>query len=153
MRPEVVWRVAVRDLLATLRDTRTLLGTILIPLVLIPLLMLGMPLLLGQFIGGQAQERQKVGVIGTLPPALQTELERGAGTGAKLSGVELVPLADTTPEAARLAVQNEEVDAVIRVTSPLPQRGDDAPAAVQVFAKLNSLAAQTGALGKVEAAV
>lgn len=159
MRSDFVWRVAARDLLSTLRDTRTLLGTVLIPLVLIPALMLGMPLLLGQFIGGQAQERQKVGVMGTLPPGLRTELERG-GAGAvsqtakpALSGVELVPLAAATPEAARQAVQSEEVDAVIRVTAPLPQREGDAPAAVQVFAKLNSLAAQTGALGKVEAAV
>lgn len=158
MRPEFVWRVAARDLLATLRDTRTLLGTVLIPLVLIPALMLGMPLLLGQFIGGQAQEQQKVGVIGTLPPALQAELERGGSqglrvSGVELAGVELVPLEATTPEAARHAVQTEEVDAVIRVTSPLPEQQGDAPAAVQVFAKLNSLAAQTGALGKIEAAV
>ncbi|GHF99679.1 ABC transporter [Deinococcus piscis] len=154
MRPEFVWRVAARDLLSTLRDTRTLLGTVLIPLILIPALMLGMPLLLGQFIGGQAQEKQKVGVIGTLPPALQAELERGSSSqGMTLSGVELVPLEVDTPEAARQAVQAEEVDAVIRVTSPLPQQEGDAPAAVQVFAKLNSLAAQTGALGKVEAAI
>ncbi|WP_261663605.1 ABC transporter permease [Deinococcus sp. Marseille-Q6407] len=160
MRPDFVWRVAARDLLSTLRDTRTLLGTVLIPLVLIPVLMLGTPLLLGQFIGGQAQKRQQVGVMGTLPAELRERLgqdgqpeQTGAGAGAEHTGVELVPLNGNSPEVARQAVQSEQVDAVIRVTAPLPEREGDAPAQVQVFAKLNSLAAQTGALGKVEAAV
>lgn len=166
MRPDFIWRVAARDLLATLRDTRTLLGTILIPLVLIPALMLGMPLLLGQFVGGQAQERQKVGVMGgPLPAELHKTLTQDAGQdsdsaaptprgkGPAVSGVDLVPLPEHSPEAARAAVQNEDVAAVIRVVEPLPQQEGDAPARLEVFAKLNSLAAQTGALGKVEAAV
>lgn len=163
MRTDFVWRVAARDLLATLRDTRTLLGTILIPLVLIPALMLGMPLLLGQFVGGQAQERQQVGVMGgELPTELRKRLGQAetaqketSGKSADMAraGVELVPLPGNSPEAAREAVQSERVDAVIRVIEPLPQAEGDAPARLEVFAKLGSLAAQAGALGKVEAAV
>ncbi|RTR25647.1 ABC transporter permease [Deinococcus radiophilus] len=156
MRPEMIRRVAVRDLLSTLRDTRTLLGTLLIPLVLIPLLMLGLPLLMSEFIGGQVQERQQVGVIGTLPPALERQLEDGGTSVTDGTGVDLVPLNYQTPEAARSAVQSEQVDAVIRVVEPLPDAasGETAtPARLEVYAKLNSLAAQTGALGKVESAV
>lgn len=150
MRPDFVWRVAARDLLSTLRDTRTLLGTVLIPLVLIPAVMLGLPLVLGRFVGSQAEQRQKVGVMGSLPPELAQRLQQGNKSG---TGVDLVLLAGSDPEAARAAVQQDQVAAVIRVTAPLPQKDSDPSSPLEVYAKLGSLAAQTGALGKVESAV
>ncbi|MEW6422522.1 MAG: ABC transporter permease, partial [Deinococcota bacterium] len=101
MRPDYIWRVASRDLLSTLRDRRTLISTILIPLLLIPLFTLGMPLLLGRLIGGQAQERQKVGVVGTLPESLRTALtrdEQAPDGSITRAGVKLVSVKN--PRAA-----------------------------------------------------
>ncbi|WP_051935432.1 ABC transporter permease [Deinococcus sp. YIM 77859] len=151
MRPEFIWRVAARDLLSTLRDRRTITSTILIPLLLIPLFTLGLPLLLGRFIGGQAQERQKVGVVGTLPESLRTALTRDEklpnGTVTR-AGVELVPVTDP-----RAAVQSGEVDAALRAPSPLPARAGDGTGTLEVYAKLGNLRAQTGAFAKVQSVV
>lgn len=85
LRPRFVWRVASHDLLSTLRDRRTLTSTILIPLLIIPLLTLGMPLLLGKLIGGQVQSRQKVGVVGPLPESLKAALTRDEKAGGAVT--------------------------------------------------------------------
>ncbi|GMA14483.1 ABC transporter permease [Deinococcus metallilatus] len=151
MRPDYIWRVASRDLLSTLRDRRTLTSTILIPLLLIPLFTLGLPLLMGKLIGGQAQERQKVGVVGTLPESLRAALtkdEKTPGGTVTRAGVDLVPVKD--PKAA---VQSGEVDAALRAPSPLPARAGDGTGTLEVYAKLGSLRAQTGAFAKVQSTV
>ncbi|WP_102125704.1 ABC transporter permease [Deinococcus planocerae] len=148
MRPEFVWRVASRDLLSTLRDRRALVGSVLIPLLLIPLFTLGLPLLLGRFVGGQAQERQRVGVVGTLPAPLRQALtrdERGPDGAVTRAGVRLVPV--TEPRAA---VASGEVDAALRVASPLPARAGDGTGRLEVYARLGNLRAQTGAYAKVQ---
>ncbi|MBZ9712081.1 ABC transporter permease [Deinococcus multiflagellatus] len=151
LRPALVWQVATRDLLATVRDRRTLNATILMPLILIPLLTLGLPLLMGQLVGGQQQERQKVGVSGTLPPALRAALERDDtlpdGTVVR-AGVRLQPVAD--PVAA---VQSGEVDAALRPVGALPLRAGDGTGTLELHAKLGNLRAQTGAYSKVSEVV
>lgn len=147
----MVWRVAVRDLLATLRDRRTLNATIIMPLLLIPLFTLGMPMLMGKLIGGQQQERQKVGVVGTLPASLRSALERDEKTpGGEVlrAGVTLVPVTD-----ARAAVDSGDVEAVLRAPAPLPDRAGDGTGTLEVYAKLGSLRAQSGAYGKVKEVV
>ncbi|EYB69741.1 ABC transporter [Deinococcus phoenicis] len=143
--------MASRDLLSTLRDRRTLTSTILIPLLLIPLFTLGLPLLLGKFIGGQAQERQQVGVVGTLPESLRAALTRDEKTPdgtVTRAGVRLVPVTD--PKAA---VQSGDVDAALRAPSPLPRRAGDGTGTLEVYAKLGNLRAQTGAFAKVQSTV
>ncbi|MEF2279695.1 ABC transporter permease [Deinococcus sp. YIM 134068] len=148
MRPSLVWQVAARDLLSTLRDRRTLAGTVLIPLLLIPLFTLGLPLLVGRLVGGQAQERQRVGVVGTLPAALRSALTRDERTPdgtVTRSGVELVPVGD-----AEAAVQSGEVDAALRAPSSLPSRAGEGSGTLEVYAKLGNLRAQTGAFAKVQ---
>lgn len=148
LRPGMVWRVAARDLLTTLRDRRALLSTILIPLLIIPIFTLGLPLLLGTLVGGQAQTRQKVGVVGTLPPELRGALtrdEQGAGGAVTRAGVTLVPVEDP-----RAAVASGEVDAALRVLTPLPVRAGGASVPLELYAKLGNLRAETGATSKVE---
>ncbi|MFC4425887.1 ABC transporter permease [Deinococcus navajonensis] len=146
LRTAMVWRIAARDLLSTLRDRRTLIATILMPMILIPLLTLGLPLMLGNLIGGQQQERQKVGVVGGLPPGLRDALTRDDQMAGKVvrAGVTLVTVAD-----ARQAVQSGEVEAVLHAPAPLPTRAGEASATLEVYAKLGSIRAQSGALGKV----
>ncbi|CAM3550611.1 ABC transporter permease [Deinococcus frigens] len=143
----MVWRIAARDLLSTLRDRRTLAATILMPLILIPALSLGLPLLLGSFIGGQQQERQKVGVVGTLPLALRTALEQDEQQGGQTvrAGVTLVPVTDPGK-----AVQSGDVEAAIQAPAPLPTRAGQGSAELEVYAKTSSLRAQAGAYGKVQ---
>ncbi|GGR43460.1 ABC transporter [Deinococcus seoulensis] len=147
LRPRTVWHVAARDLLSTLRDRRTLNATVLMPLILIPLFTLGLPLMLGSFIGGQQQERQTVGVTGTLPATLRAALERDEtlpdGTVVR-AGVTLVPVSD--PQAA---VQNGDVDAALRVPADLPDRAGAGQGTLELHAKLGNLRAQTGAYSKV----
>ncbi len=151
LRAGMVWRVAARDLLATLRDRRALISTILIPLLIIPLFTLGLPLLLGTLVGNQAQARQKVGVVGTLPPELRAALtrdEQGAGGAVTRAGVTLVPVEDP-----RAAVAAGEVDAALRVVSALPERAGSQSVPLELYAKLGNLRAQTGATSKVETVV
>lgn len=151
LRAGMVWRVAARDLLATLRDRRALISTILIPLLIIPLFTLGLPLLLGTLVGNQAQARQKVGVVGTLPPELRAALtrdEQGAGGAVTRAGVTLVPVEDP-----RAAVAAGEVDAALRVVSALPERAGGQSVPLELYAKLGNLRAQTGATSKVETVV
>jgi sodium transport system permease protein len=139
-----IWTVARQELLATIRDRRTLTSTILVPLLLIPLFTVGLPLLLGTLFGGQAQTRQTVGVIGTLPQALRTQLEQDT---REEKGVRLKVVSDPVG-----AVQNGQVDAALKVVTALPsvagQTGE-----VQLFYKLGNLRAQSGAAGKVRSAV
>ena len=43
----MVWHVAHKEILSTLRDRRAILSNLLIPLLILPLVMLGLPLLIG----------------------------------------------------------------------------------------------------------
>ncbi|MBZ9752529.1 ABC transporter permease [Deinococcus sp. HMF7604] len=147
LRPALVWQVAARDLLATLRDRRTLNATIFMPLLLIPLLTLGLPLLMGSLLGGQQQERQTVGVSGPLPAALRAALERDEtlpGGVVVRAGVKLQTVSD-----ALKAVQDGTVDAAVRADGPLPQRAGDGTGTLELYAKLGNLRAQAGAYSKV----
>lgn len=145
LRWPLVWNVARRDLLSTLRDRRALISTILLPLLILPLFTLGMPLLLGRLIGGQAAERQKVGVVGTLPAELRRSLTRDEPGRA---GVELVPVTDPLG-----AVQSGAVEAALRALNPLPTRAGDGTGRLELYAKLGNLRGQTGAQAKVESSV
>lgn len=143
----MIWRIAARDLLSTLRDRRTVTATVLMPMILIPLFTLGLPLMLGQFIGGQQQERQKLGVVGTLPQSLRDALTRDEalpdGTLVR-AGLQLVAVQD-----AREAVQSGEVEAAVQATSAIPTEAGQGRGRLEVYAKLNNMRAQTGAYSKV----
>ncbi|GGR86040.1 ABC transporter permease subunit [Deinococcus sedimenti] len=148
LRPGMVWQIALRDLITTLRDRRTLNATILMPLILIPLLTLGLPLLMGNLIGGQQQSRQQLGVVGTLPESLRAALssdERLPDGTVTRAGVDLVPVTDPLT-----AVQDGTVDAAVQAAGPLPTRAGDATGTLKLYAKLSNLRAQTGAYSKVQ---
>ena len=139
-----IWSVARQELLATLRDRRTLSSTILVPLLLIPLFTVGLPLLLASLFGGQAQTRQTVGVVGTLPPALRAQLTQDS---PEEKGVRLTKITDPTA-----AVQRGEVDAALKVQSALPSVAGTS-GTLQLFYKVGNLRAESGAAGKVRSAV
>ena len=141
LRWSFVWQVARKELLSTVRDRRALASSILLPLLLIPLFTVGLPLLLTRALSGQGQERQKVGVIGTLPAALRARLNTDSATEV---GVLLVPVSDPVK-----AVQDGTVQAVLKVTEPLPTRAGQRVATVQLYARLGNLKAESGVIGKV----
>lgn len=147
----MVWRIAVRDLLATIRDRRTLNATILMPLILIPVFTLGLPLMLGTFIGGQEQERQKVGVVGSLPAPLKQALEQDEklpnGTVVR-AGLTIVPVTDPTA-----AVQAGQVEAALKAANTIPTAAGQPTGTLEVYAKLGSMRTQAGAYSKVKEVV
>ncbi|WP_425145744.1 ABC transporter permease subunit [Deinococcus sp.] len=145
LRAHFVWQVARKELLSTLRDRRTLTSTILLPLILIPIFVIGFPLLLGRAFSGQSQERQRVGVIGTLPAALRARLTADAGAEV---GVTLLPVTDPVR-----AVQDGTVQAVLRVPGSLPTEAGGASGTVQLYAKLGNLKAESGVIGKLKSAL
>ena len=104
MRPGLVWAVAHREVLATLRDHRAVLANLLIPLVVLPLVMLGLPLLLGGLFGREALQSTTVGAEGLerLPPAFVQTLKR--------KNIKLISVKD-----AEQAVRADEVTGAFRV--------------------------------------
>ena len=77
MRFPVVWHLAKKEILSTWRDRRALISNILIPLLLMPAMMLGLPYLLGGIFEGQAVNMTPVAVNGSqhLPDGLRTLLD------------------------------------------------------------------------------
>lgn len=104
MRAGFVLAVARREVLATLRDHRAVLANLLIPLLVLPLVMLGLPLLIGGLLGQQASLETEIGVEGraALPEALADAL--------RAENLRLVPVAD-----AEAAVRSERVSGALRV--------------------------------------
>lgn len=140
-----------RDLLSTIRDSRTIRATIIMPMIFIPLFTLGLPLLMGNLFGSQQQARQQVGVVGDLPQALRDALGRDEklpnGTVVR-AGVNLVPVTDPVK-----AVQDGKVEAVVKAVSPIPTAAGNDAGTLEVYAKLNSTRAQAGAYGKIDEVV
>ncbi len=108
MRPRMIWRVARKEILSTVRDTRAIVSNLLIPLLIMPVVMLGMPLLLGGLFERTATNLTPVGVVGlgNLPAEFVELLES--------QNVELVPVDDGVE-----AVQAGDVDVAIRADEPL----------------------------------
>jgi sodium transport system permease protein len=114
MRWDFVRFVAWKELLSTFRDKRTLASTILLPLVMIPIFLIGFPLIISQTIGGEQEKRQVVGVVGLerMPASLKKSLEGDANLAV---GVELKAVTDATK-----AVQDGTVEAAIVVPEKVP---------------------------------
>ena len=92
MRPRQIWAVAAKEILSTVRDQRAIISNLVLPLVLLPVIMLGMPLLLGGLFQREAVSVTPVAVQGAeyLPAELRSAIEA--------QNVELLEIDD--PEAA-----------------------------------------------------
>jgi sodium transport system permease protein len=146
LRWDFVMRVLSKEVLSTIRDRRTLISTILVPLIMIPLIFIGMPLVLGRAFSGEQEKRQNVGVVGLkhTPKALITLLERDYDG---VTGVQLVAVANATK-----AVQAGEVEAALVVPPNLPQEAGGTPIAIEVHYKRSSQKAQLIS-SKIQAAI
>jgi sodium transport system permease protein len=111
MRLALVWPVVKKEILSTLRDRRVLAGSLLLPLLMFPLLILGVPLLLGHL---QRRAEQTVSVVGVageadLPATLIKLLQE--------KNIELVEVS-----APLTAVQQGEYQAALGVPSGFAQQ-------------------------------
>ena len=132
MRWNFVGLVTWKELLSTFRDKRTLASTILLPLVMLPVLLIGFPLLIAQLIGGEQEKRQVVGVVGLerMPASLKKSLE---GDAKLINGVELKTVTDATK-----AVQDGTVEAAIVMPKVLPSSAGGTPVPIEIHFKQSS---------------
>ena len=100
MRWPVVWHLARKEILSTWRDRRALISNILIPLILMPVMMLGLPDLLGGIFEGQAVSMTPVAVNGSehLPDGLRTLLDASLVELTEVDDVEAA-VRDTDAQA------------------------------------------------------
>lgn len=111
MRPALVAAVAGREILSTLRDVRAVLANLLIPLLVLPLVTLGLPLLIGGLLGRETVTVSTVGAQGleNLPPALVSVMRK--------KNIELIAV----PDAAQ-AVRSERLPGALEVPPGFRQK-------------------------------
>jgi sodium transport system permease protein len=142
MRLRMVRRVASKDILSTLRDTRAIVSNLLIPLILLPVVMLGLPFLLGGLFMREATTVTPLGALGLehAPPELIALIEAQAAT--------LEPVED--PEAA---VRDDRYPAAIVIPEGLTEAlAAGETVGVPVYRKVGNMRSELNA-GKLESAV
>ena len=142
MRWRIISQITAKEVLSTLRDRRAIVSNLLLPLVLLPVIMLGLPLVLGSlFNREQASETQlAVRNIADLPPRLAEQLA--------VANVEAVVSDD--PEEA---VRSESVTVGMRVPEEMAERlaaGEQVD--LLVYSKQGNLRAEV-AVSKVRGAI
>ncbi len=142
MRARIIGLVARKEILSTLRDTRAIISNLLIPLLLVPAMMVGLPLLLGGLFEREATTVTPMGVEGlaNLPSELTTALEA--------QNVELEPVDD-----AGETVRNGDHDVAIAVPSDFAAAvASGGHADLTVFSKVGNMKSELNA-SKVAQAV
>ncbi len=142
MRPGIIWRLAGKEIISTLRDTRAIVSNLLIPLLLVPLMMLGLPLLLGGLFEREQVNVTDVGVVGleNAPAELQ-EAFKAANLGLK-------PVDDATQ-----AVQDGSVNVAIVLPADLGELIESGGSAeLELVSKVGNMKSELNA-SKVQQAI
>jgi sodium transport system permease protein len=138
----MVGRIAAKEILSTLRDTRAIVSNLLIPLLLLPVIMLGLPFLLGGLFQREATTVTPLGIAGLehAPAELVALIE---AQNAVLESVD-------DPEAA---VRDDTFPAAIAIPAGLAEAlAAGESASVTVYRKVGNLRSELNA-GKLESAV
>jgi sodium transport system permease protein len=138
----MIRRVAGKEILSTLRDQRAIISNLVIPLIVLPVMMLGLPLLLGGLFQREQTTVTQVGIIGAdaLPPELRRAIED--------QNVALTEVGD--PEAA---VQGGDVPVALAVPADMPARLQDGESVtLTVYSKKGNLKSELNA-GKLQQAI
>lgn len=100
----MAWAVARKDVLTTVRDRRAIISNLLIPVLVLPTIMLGLPLLLGGLFEREQASLTPIAIEGqaSLPDALRSALEA--------ERVELIGVGDALAQ-----VRDDEVSAALQV--------------------------------------
>ena len=134
--------IAQKEVLSTFRDRRAIVSNLVLPLLLLPVVMLGMPLLLGGLFEREATTVTQLGLVGAenMPATLRAAIEA--------QNVELVEVAD--PEAA---VREDEFPAAIVVPEGFVETiAAGGRAEVQLYSKAGNMRSELN-VGKVQQAV
>jgi sodium transport system permease protein len=99
MRWAFVRRIAAKEILSTLRDTRAIVSNLVIPLVLLPVVMLGLPLLMGGLFQREATTVTELALQGSehLPAELAAAIEAQAAVLVPVDDAEAAVRADRYP--------------------------------------------------------
>jgi sodium transport system permease protein len=99
MRWAFVRRIAAKEILSTLRDTRAIVSNLVIPLVLLPVVMLGLPLLMGGLFQREATTVTELALQGAehLPAELAVAIEAQAAVLVPVDDAEAAVRADRYP--------------------------------------------------------
>jgi sodium transport system permease protein len=78
VRATLIWQIALKELLSTLRDRRAIISSLLIPLLILPVMMLGLPLLLGGLFEREQETVTAIAIEGLayLPTDLRKAIEK-----------------------------------------------------------------------------
>lgn len=142
LRGRLVWWVARKELLSTIRDRRAIVSNLLIPLLLLPVLMLGLPLAMGGLFEREQEATTAIGIEGAanLPDPLRDALAA--------ERTELVPTNDALQQ-----VREDEVAAALVLPANVAAelRAGQTPR-IRIVRKAGNLQSELAA-GKVERAV
>jgi sodium transport system permease protein len=99
MRWTFVRHIAAKEILSTLRDTRAIVSNLVIPLVLLPVIMLGLPLMLGGLFQRETTTVTELALQGgaRLPPELVARIEGQAVVLVEVEDAEAAVRADDYP--------------------------------------------------------
>jgi sodium transport system permease protein len=141
MRPRFVGRIAAKEILSTLRDTRAIVSNLVIPLILLPVVMLGLPLLMGGLFQRETTTVTELAVEGLAQlPAELIAL-------AEAQNAVLVDVPD-----ALAAVRADDYSAGLVVGSDFVERLASGAADVVIVTKVGNIRGELNA-GKLRAAV
>ncbi|NBC96884.1 MAG: ABC transporter permease subunit [Deinococcus-Thermus bacterium] len=111
MRAAMAWAVARKEILSTIRDRRAIISNLLIPVLLLPTIMLGLPLVLGGLFQREQASQTPVAIEGAahLPSDLREAIE-----------AQRVDITET--DDALTLVRDDEVSAALRVPEDFEAR-------------------------------
>jgi sodium transport system permease protein len=144
MRPRMILAVAVKELLSTLRDRRAIVSSLLIPLLVLPLIMLGLPFALGSFFEQETANVSEIAVAGleNLPPELVDLLKK-----------ESIAITETkNPQSSKQLIQEGRYAVVLNVPATFADDLEQNTASIELYSKAGNVRAELIA-GKVENAV
>jgi sodium transport system permease protein len=141
MRPRFVGRIAAKEILSTLRDTRAIVSNLVIPLILLPVVMLGLPLLMGGLFQRETTTVTELAVEGL--DRLPVELV----AFAEAQNAVLVDVPD-----ALAAVRADDYSAGLVVGADFAERLATGAADVVIVTKAGNIRSELNA-GKLRAAV
>jgi sodium transport system permease protein len=142
MRASIIGRLFQKEVLSTFRDRRAMFFTLIFPLVMIPLFMVGFPALIGGLMQSTSETSSPIGVVGeaNLPGEFTTLL--------KAQNITLSPVTDPLT-----AVQNGDYEAAIKVPADFQEQiKQGGKVGLELYSKQGNMKSELVA-GKIQTAV
>jgi sodium transport system permease protein len=147
MRPNMIWAMMRKELVSTFRDRRAIVSSLLIPLLVLPLIMLGLPLALGGLFEREQSTVSEIAVAGLehLPDELRTLLEQDNDNRLRLVEIQ-------NPQFLSMLVQEDTYPVALEIPATFADDLAQNKAALKLYSKRGNVRAELTA-SKVENAV